>query len=78
MRERLKVFFAQLLLISSVFTEQWQICVTNANLAMFEQGDLFLVGHSIPFFVPSVMKTHIPLTDDLAQEEDLLQRYRTS
>ena len=26
--------------------------------------------------VPSVMKTHIPLTDDPAQEEDLLQRYQ--
>ena len=32
---------------------------------------------SNPLFVPSVMKTHIPLTDDPAQpEEDLLQRYR--
>ena len=42
LRERLKLFFAQLfLLISSVFTEQSQICVTNANLAMLEQGDLF-------------------------------------
>ena len=42
MRERLKLFFAQLfLLISSVFTEQSQICVENANPAMLEQGDLF-------------------------------------
>ena len=41
-RERLKLFFAQLfLLISSVFTEQSQICVKNAKLAMLEQGDLF-------------------------------------
>ena len=40
-RERLKLFFAQLfLLISSVFTEQSQICVNNAKLAMLEQGDL--------------------------------------
>ena len=32
-------------------------------------------GQSNPLFVPSVMKTHIPLTDDPAQqEEDLLQR----
>ena len=37
-----KLFFAQLfLLISSVFTEQSQNCVTNANPAMLEQGDLF-------------------------------------
>ena len=34
-------------------------------------------GQSNPLFVPSVMKTHIPLTDDPAQpEEDVLQRYR--
>ena len=33
-------------------------------------------GQSNPLFVPSVMKTHIPLTDDPAQQEDLLQRYR--
>ena len=33
-------------------------------------------GQSNPLFVPSVLKTNIPLTDDPAQEEDLLQRYR--
>ena len=33
-------------------------------------------GQSDPLFVPSVMKTHIPLTDNPAQEEDLLQRYQ--
>ena len=34
-------------------------------------------GQSNPLFVPSVMKTHILLTDDPAQtEEDLLQKYR--
>ena len=39
---RLKLFFAQLfLLISSVSKEQSQICVTNANPAMLQQGDLF-------------------------------------
>ena len=42
MRERLKLFFAQLfLLMSSVFPEQSQNCVKNAKLAMLEQGDLF-------------------------------------
>ena len=41
MRERLKLFFAQLfLLISSVFTEQSQICVKNVTSDMIEQGDL--------------------------------------
>ena len=40
MRIRLKLFFAQLFrLISSVSTEKSQICVTNANPAMLEQGD---------------------------------------
>ena len=34
-------------------------------------------GQSNSLFVPSVMKTHIPLTNDPAQrEEDLLQRYK--
>ena len=42
MRDRLKLYFVQLfLLISSVFTEQSQICVKNTKLAMSEQGDLF-------------------------------------
>ena len=41
MRERLKLFFAQLfLLISSVFTEQSQICVKNTVAVKQEQGDL--------------------------------------
>ena len=35
-----------------------------------------MAGQSDPLLVPSVMKTHTPLTDDLAQEEDLLQRYQ--
>ena len=33
-------------------------------------------GQSNPLFVPSVMKTHIHMTDDPAQQEDLLQRYQ--
>ena len=39
-------------------------------------GRLVVEGPSNPLFVPSVMKTNIPLTDDPAQEEDPLQRYR--
>ena len=35
-----------------------------------------VAGQSNPLFVPSVMKTNIPLTDDPAQEEDLLKRYQ--
>ena len=33
-------------------------------------------GQFNPSFVPSVIKTNTPLTDDPAQEEDLLQKYR--
>ena len=39
-------------------------------------GRLVVEGQPNPSFVPSVMKTNIPLTDDPAQEEDLLRRYR--
>ena len=39
-------------------------------------GRPVLAGQSDPLFVPSVMKTHTSLTDDPAQEEDLLQRYQ--
>ena len=39
-------------------------------------GKPVLAGQSDPLFVPSVMKTHVPLTDDPAQEEDLLQGYQ--
>ena len=41
MEKRLKLFCAQLLLlISSVFTEQSQICVKNVKPALSEQDDL--------------------------------------
>ena len=39
-------------------------------------GRLVVEGQSDPSFVPSVIKTNILLTDDPAQEEDLLQKYR--
>ena len=39
-------------------------------------GRLVLAGQCDLLFVPSVMKTHTPLTDDPAQEEVLLQRYQ--
>ena len=44
-----------------------------------KNGEIFLAGQSDPLFVPtSVMKTHTHthLTDDPAQEEDLLQKYQ--
>ena len=39
-------------------------------------GRTVVRGQSSPSFVPSVIKTNILLTDDLAQEEDLLERKR--
>ena len=39
-------------------------------------GRLVVAGQSNPLFVPNLMKTQILLTDDPAQEEDLLQRYQ--
>ena len=39
-------------------------------------GRLVVEGESNPLFVPSVMKTNIPLTDDLAHKQDLLKRYK--
>ena len=42
MSDTIETFFEQLFLfISSVFTEQSQICVKNTKLAMLEHGDLF-------------------------------------
>ena len=39
-------------------------------------GGPVVKGQSDRFFVPSVVETNIPLNDDPAQEEYLLQRYR--
>ena len=39
-------------------------------------GRPVVARQSNPLFVPSVMKTHIPLTDDFGHEEDLLQKYQ--
>ena len=48
----------------------------ECNTCHDRTGRLVVAGQSSPLFVPSVMMTHIPLTDDPAQEEDLLQRYQ--
>ena len=47
----------------------------ECNTCHDRTGRPVVAGQSNPLLVPSVMKTHIPLTDDLAQE-DLLQRYQ--
>ena len=74
---RLKLFFAQLfLLISSVFTEQSQICLKNAKPATLERGHLFWWDNLTHCLCPVWWRQTHFLTDDLAQEEDLLQKYQ--
>ena len=73
--ETVETVFRTILSIS-VFTEQFQICVRNLKTCHVRTGRLVVAGQSDPLFVPSVMKTHIPLTDDPAQEEHILQRYQ--
>ena len=70
----IETFFAQL------FISVNQLSIYGAVSDLCEEWDSFHVetkrlGQSNPSFVPSVMKTHIPLTDDPAQEEDPLQRF---
>ena len=48
----------------------------ECNTCHDRTGRPVVAGQSNPLFVPSVMKTHILLTDDPEQEEHLLQRYR--
>ena len=75
--ERLKLFFAQsFLLISSVSTEQSQIC-EEYKACLVRTGRPVLAGQSDPLFEPASLltKTPTPSTDDPVQE-DLLQKYR--
>ena len=61
-----------------------QLSIYGAVADMCEECDSFhdrtgrpvVEGQTKPLFVPSVMKTHILLTDDPAQEENPLQRYK--
>ena len=67
---RLKLFLAQsFLLISLVFTEEYESFHDRT-------GKPVVGGQFNPSFVPNVMKTNILMTDDPAQEEDLLQRHQ--
>ena len=48
----------------------------ECNTCHDRTGRPVVAGQSNSLFVPNVMKTHTPLTDDPAQEEGLLQRYQ--
>ena len=64
------------LLISSVFAGQSQNLCEECKTCHARTGRFVVTRQSDPLFVSSVMKTHTPLTDDPAQEEDLLQKYQ--
>ena len=68
---RIIVYANQLSLYGAV-AEMWEECKSCHG----RTGRPVVEGQSNPLFVPSVMKTNVPLTDDPAQEEDLLRRYR--
>ena len=77
-RERLKLFFAQLiLLVSSVFYGAVSDLCEECKACHVRTGRLALAGQSDPLFEPtsSLMETPTPLTDDPAQE-DQLQKYQ--
>ena len=72
------MLFAQVFLsISSVSTEQSQICVRNTKACQVRTERLVLSRQSDPLFEPASLltKTPTPSTDDPVQE-DLLQKYQ--
>ena len=75
MEIRLKLFFAQLfLLISSVSTEQSQMCVKNTVLVEQERRPV-LAGQCDPFFTPANLLTMTPRPSiEILAQEILLQK----
>ena len=70
---RLKLFFAQLFLfISSVCTEQSQICVMNTVLVKQERRDPVLAGQFDPLFEPARL---LMTTTEVLAQEHLFQKY---
>ena len=78
MRERLKLFFAQLFLffLLSIYGAVSDLC-KEYKASHVRTGRLVLAGQSDPLFVPtsSLMRTPTPSTDDPAQE-NVLQKYQ--
>ena len=70
MGERLKLFFAQSFLsISSVSTGAVPDLCEECKTFHVRTGRPVVAGQTDPLFVPSVMKTLTPSTNDLAQED---------
>ena len=59
----------------SIYRTVSDLC-EECNTCHGRTGRPVVAGQSNALFVPSVMKTQIPLTDDPAHKEFLLQRYR--
>ena len=74
----MKLFFAQLfLLISSVSTEQSQICVKNTVAVKQEQGRLVLAEQSDPLFAPADLLITTPTPSiEIPAQENLLQKHK--
>ena len=74
----MKVFFRTIISVDqlSIYGAVSDVC-EECKTCHVRTGRLVVAGQSHPLFVPSVMKTHIPLTDD-AQEEDPAKIPRTS
>ena len=72
---RLKPFSRTIISVnqSSIYGAVSNLCVECKSCHVRTRRSV-LTGQSDPFFCVSMMKTHISLTDDSAQEEDLLQR----
>ena len=75
-RERLKLFFLWVNQLS-IYGPVSDLC-EECDSCHDSTGRLVVEGQSNLLFVPtsSLMETHTPLTDDLAQPEDLLKRYQ--
>ena len=71
-------FFAQLFLsISSVSTEQSQMCVRNTVLVKQERARPVLAGQSDPLFEPASLLIMTPrLSIEIPAQEHLLQKYK--
>ena len=75
--EKIETVFRTILSVNqlSIYGAVSDLC-EESKTCHVRTGRPVVAGQSNPLFVPSEMKTHIPLTDDPAQEEDLLQRYQ--
>ena len=75
---RLKLFFAQSFLsISSVSTEQSQICVKSTSICQTSTGRPVEAEQSDPFFAPADLLIMTPTPSiEIPAQENLLQKHK--